>query len=131
MKRPASIRNEAKWIVDCTKIRARAFDLIERRISLFEASQQLSNLAMLVHARDDADLSIFKIIRDEYVGIPGGAERKHWAPHALAREDLKIRNLEAIWRDRAVLSAQRLVERYAWSLEARKVLRRNGGSAEP
>jgi hypothetical protein len=130
MNRPDSIRNEAKWIVDCAKIRARARDLIEGRISLFEASEKLSMLAMRVHAKDDPDLWIFRLILGEFVGIPAGAERRHWAPHALVREDLKIRNLEAIWRDRAVVAAKRLVERYAWSLEARKALRRCGGSAE-
>jgi hypothetical protein len=131
MNRPDSNRNEAKWIVDCTKIRARACDLIEGRISLFEASEQLNMLATMVHVKDDPDLSIFKLILGEFVGIPAGAEREHWAPHALAREDLRIRNLEAIWRDRAVVAAKGLVERYAWSLEARKALRRNGGSVKP
>jgi len=128
MDRPDSIRNEAKWIVDCTKIRARACDFIEGRISLFEVSEQLNMLAVTVQAKDDSDLSIFKLIFGEFVGIPAGAERKHWAPHALAREDMRIRNLEAIWRDRAVVAAKGLAERYAWSLEARKALRRNGGS---
>lgn len=131
MNRPDSIRNEAKWIVDCTKIHARAGDFIEGRVSLFEASELLNMLAMRVHAKDDPDLSTFRLILGEFVGIPAGAERKHWAPHALAREDLRIRNLEAIWRDKAAEAAKRLVERYAWSLEARKALRRNGGSLKP
>jgi hypothetical protein len=128
MKRPDTIRNEPKWIADCTKIRARACDLIEGRISLFVASQELNKLAIWTHAKDDADLSIFKIVYGEFVGIPVGPERTQWAPHALAREDLKIRNLEAIWRDKAIAAAKRLVERYAWSLEARAALRRTGGS---
>jgi hypothetical protein len=128
MNRPDSIRNEAKWIVDCTKIRARACELIENRISLFKASEQLNMLAMIVHAKGDPHLSIFKLILGEFVGIPAGEERKHWAPHALAREDMRIRNLEAIWRDRALVAAKELVQRYAWSLEERKALRRSGGS---
>lgn len=98
---------------------------------MFEASEQLNMLAMIVHAKDDPDLSIFKLVLGEFVGIPAGPERKHWAPHALAREDMRIRNLEAIWRDRALVAAKELVERYAWSLEARKTLRRNGGSVKP
>lgn len=130
MKRPATIKNEPKWIVDCTKIRARACDLIDGRVSLFEASQKLKDLAIMTHAKDDADLAIFNIIYGEFVGLPAGVERKQWAAQALVREDVKIRSLEARWRDKAIAAAQRLVERYAWSLEARSALRRNGGAPE-
>lgn len=116
MKRPVTIRNEAKWIADCRKIHARSNDLLEGRISLFAASQELNKLSIWVDAKDDADLSVFKIVYGEFVGIAAGSERKHWVPHALAREDLKIRNLEAIWLSKAIAAAKRLVDdmRGAW-----------------
>jgi hypothetical protein len=50
MERPQKIRNEAKWIKDCTKIRARALELVEGRISLIDASVALQTLAFATHA---------------------------------------------------------------------------------
>ncbi len=127
MRRPDAIRNEPRWIVLCTKIRARALDFIEGRLGMFEAAQALSKLAIWTHARDDADLKVFTLIYGEFVGLPAGPERAHWAPDALVREDAKIRAVEARWREMAQMAAARLVERYAWSLEAREALRRAGG----
>jgi hypothetical protein len=58
------------------------------------------------------------------VGLPIGVERATWVPHALAREDVKIKPEEEEWPDRAMQSARNLKERYAWSLEARAELRK-------
>jgi hypothetical protein len=129
MRRPDSITNEPKWIVRCTKIRARALDLLEKRLSLFESAEALNQLAISTHAKTDPDLRIFSLLYHEYCGLPAGRERAHWAPHALIREDAKIAKLEEAWADRARVAAEKLVERYAWSLEARAALRRAGGSA--
>src|ERR1700689_5775305 len=43
--RTQSIRNEPKWIKDCTKIRARALDFLEGRMNLIEAAVALQTLA--------------------------------------------------------------------------------------
>jgi hypothetical protein len=129
VKRPDSIKNEAQWIVQCTKIRARALDLLEGRLGLFQAAQELNKLASWTHAREDSDLRVFSLLFYEYCGLPAGAERMYWAPHALRREEEKIARLEQLWADRARSAASSLVERYAWSLEARAALRRAGGTA--
>jgi len=126
MRRPDAIRNEPRWIVLCTKIRARALDFIEERLGMFEAAQALNKLAIWTHARDDADLKVFGLIYGEFLGLPAGSERVHWAAHALAKEDVKIRAVEARWSEKAQAAAAGLVERYAWSLEARAALRRAG-----
>ena len=47
-------------------------------------------------------------------------------PHALAREDVKIKAVVDKWQHRGLNAAVRLVNRYAWSLEARAGLRSTG-----
>ena len=69
---------------------------------------------------------MFQCIYDDFGGLPVGSERELWAPHALAREDVKILSVEKRWRDRALAAAASLVTRYAWSLDARAKLRKNG-----
>ena len=128
MQRPETIRNEAKWIKDCTKIRARALEFVDGEINLIDAAVALRKLAAWTHARSDPDLSLFNRIADDLLGLPIGSERTYWAPHALVREDLKIKAVLDKWRQPALDAARRLVDRYAWSLEARAVLRSAGHS---
>jgi hypothetical protein len=128
MQRPESIENEPKWITDCAKIRAKALDLIEGRISLIEAAVALQKLAIWTQAQADADLVVFNRVNDDLLGLPIGVERSHWARHALAHKDLKIQAVVEKWRKPAFEAAQRLVGRYAWSLEARAALRAAGNS---
>ena len=126
MERPPSIKNEPKWIKDCTKIRARASELVDGKISLIEAALALEKLAIWTHAQSDPDLSLFKRIIDDLSGLPIGSGRSHWAAHALAREDVKIKAVVDNWQHRGLNAAIRLVNRYAWSLEARAGLRSTG-----
>jgi hypothetical protein len=62
MQRPETLRNEPKWIKDCTKIRARALELIDGKISLIDAALALHKLAIWTHAQSDPDLSLFNRI---------------------------------------------------------------------
>ena len=126
MQRPETLRNEPKWIKDCTKIRARALELIDGKISLIDAALALHKLAIWTHALSDPDLSLFNRVLDDLLGLPIGSERSYWAAHALAREDLKIKAVVDKWQQPALDAAARLVDRYAWSLEARAVLRSAG-----
>jgi hypothetical protein len=128
MQRPETIRNGPKWIKDCTKIRARALEFVEGKISLIDAAVALRKLAGWTHAQSDPDLSLFSLIMNDLLGLPIGSERSYWAPHALAREDLKIKAVVDKWQQPALDAARRLVDRYAWSLEARAVLRSGGHS---
>jgi hypothetical protein len=126
MERPQSIRNEPKWIKDCTKIRARALDLLEGRINLIDAAVALQTLANATHAKSDPDLTLFMRVNEHLMGLPVGSERSHWAAHALAREDVKIKLVVDKWQQPALDAARRLVDRYGWSLEARAALRSAG-----
>jgi hypothetical protein len=126
MHRPGTLRNEAKWIKDCTKIRARALELVNGKISLIDAAFALHKYAIWTHAESDPDLSLFNRILDDLLGLPIGPERAYWAAHALAREDLKIKAVVDQWQQAAINAATRLVDRYAWSLEARARLRSAG-----
>jgi len=128
MERPTTIRNEPKWIVDCTKIRARALDFLEGRISIFEAANTLNQLAIMTHAKTDTDLVLFTQILDAFMGLPAGSEREYWNTQALANEDVKIRLIEENWREIARPAEVRLASRYEWSLEARGALRKAGMS---
>jgi hypothetical protein len=128
MQHPETIRNEPKWVKDCTKIRARALEFVEGKIGLIEAAVALQKLASWTHARSDPDLSLFNRIMDDLLGLPIGSERAYWAPHALVREDLKITAVIDKWRQPALDAARGLVDRYAWSLEARAALRSAGHS---
>jgi hypothetical protein len=120
VQRPETIRKEAKLIVDCTKIGARSLDLLKNRIGIFEAASALMALAWAIHGKDDSDLKLFQVIRREYIGLPVGQERAHWNPNSLAKVDVKIQRIDALWPDQALAAASRLAERYAWSLEARQ-----------
>jgi hypothetical protein len=126
MQRPETLRNEPKWIKDCTKIRARAVELIDGRISLIDAALALQTLAIWTHAQSDPDLSVFNRMLGDLLGLPIGSERSYWAPHALARDDLKIEAVVDKWQKPALDAARRLVDRYEWSLEARAALRFSG-----
>jgi hypothetical protein len=126
MQRPQSLRNESKWISDCTKIRARALEFIDEKISLIDAALALQKLAVWTHAESDPDLSVFSSILDDLLGLPIGSERSYWAAPALADEDLKIKAVADKWQQPALDAARRLVDRYAWSLEARAALRSAG-----
>jgi hypothetical protein len=102
MDRPESIKNEPKWIKDCTKIRARALDFLEGRRSLPDAAKNLQVLAIWTRAKSDLDLEIFQRIYADLGGLPVGSQREFWAPHALAREDVNIQTVEKRWQDKAL-----------------------------
>jgi hypothetical protein len=74
---PETIKNEPKWIKDCTKIRARALDFIEGKFSLIDAAVALQKLAIWTHAQTDADLALFIRVNDDLLGLPIGVERLH------------------------------------------------------
>jgi hypothetical protein len=126
MRRPAWVTNEPQWIKHCRQIRARAEDLLAERIGVIAAARAMLPLIFWTRGQDDPDLAVFARIDGESAFLPVGPERMQWAPHALERDDAKIRAIEEKWRDAALTAAQSLIEKYAWSLEARAALRRQG-----
>jgi hypothetical protein len=65
-------------------------------------------------------------VNENLMGLPVGAERSYWAADALVREDKKIKIVVDKWQQSAIDAARRLVDRYAWSLQARAELRSAG-----
>src|ERR1700678_1219719 len=110
---PAGVTNIPLWEEHCRKIHARAKDLIEGKLSVLNAANAIRPLVFWVRAEMDADLSVFKTISDETIGLPVGPERQYWSEEALQREDRKIQSLEERWKPAALASAHRLVERYS------------------
>ena len=130
MKPPKGITDEPKWIRHCCQIHARAKELREGKISLIEASVALGPLASWTRLESERDFDVFRRLRDELIGLPIGRERKWWAAHALAREDIKIQTIEDKWRSKAMKAAGNLEAKYAWSLEARAALRKQARRAQ-
>lgn len=126
MQVPAGITNVPRWEEHCRKIHARARDLADGKIGVVEAAEALQILAIWTKAQDDPDLSVFRHIWGELLGLPIGREREFWTKHALEREDVKIRAVEQRWRPIALASAHRLIDKYRWALAARQRRRRSG-----
>jgi len=125
---PEGVKNEASWISSCCRISARARDLLEGRLGLFETSSAMNRLAMAIQVEryEDQDFRVFALIHDDLCDLPVGPERAHWDKDALLREDKKIAAIEERSRTDALAAARNLVERYAWAYERRAELRRVG-----
>jgi hypothetical protein len=130
MQPPVGITNESKWIRHCCVIHARACDVLEGKIGIIEAARAFMPLIFWVRANSDPDLAVFKRLNDAVIELPVGLERAMWAAHALAREDVKIRIVEMKWHDAALRAARNLKDKYAWSLDARAVLRKEAREAQ-
>ena len=92
-------------------------------MSFIVASRELAKLRVWTRGECDPDLTTFSKLDEESRFLPAGPERAHWAAHALARCDGEILEFEARWQERALSAARNLVDRYAWSLVARKAIR--------
>lgn len=92
---------------------------------MLNAENFIQTLAFWVRAEADTDLSVFRTISEETIGLPIGLERQYWSEEALRREDLKIQALEERWKPAALAAAYRLVERYSWTLAARQRRRKS------
>ncbi|MCD2453531.1 hypothetical protein GO003_024435 [Methylicorpusculum oleiharenae] len=97
-------------------------------MSVIESARALSKLTHWSGLSNDPDLTVFIAIDFETDTLPVGELRKYWASRALEREDVEIAKAEDLYRSIAIESAQRLAERFEWSLEARAT-RRNLGHA--
>lgn len=126
MEPPTLIHNVPLWEKRCRMIHARASDLIEGRFSVIEAARALAKLTSWTGLHADADLTTFVAIDSETDALPVGDVRKLWATHALALHDVAIAEAEALYKPPALEAAHRLVERFAWSLEARAAKRKMG-----
>jgi hypothetical protein len=126
---PSKTQNLEQWENHCRKIHARAADFLADRMGLIEVARSLSKLATWTELRDDPDLEIFLAIDSETALLPVGDVRKLWSSRGLEREDVEIDRAEKLYGSTAREAATRLVERFAWAVEARNTRRNRGGGA--
>jgi hypothetical protein len=124
LKPPDHVQNIAQWQRFCRKIRARAVDLLEGRLGVIEAARELSRLAHWTDLRSDDDLTTFMVIDSETDTLPVGNVRQYWSAEALQHKEPEILHAEELHREVALESAERLVKRFAWALDARNERRR-------
>jgi hypothetical protein len=86
---------------------------------VIDAARALHKLAYWTGLVNDEDLTTFVAIDSETDTLPVGEARQFWSAEALEREDPKIRQAEELYREAALEAAARLVDRFAWAIDAR------------
>lgn len=119
MKIPPGVRNEELWRKHCRKIRARALDLLEGRLGVIETARVMLPLAYWTKVQNEPEFLLFCAIASETDDLPVGDVRAHWAADALEREDVRIEAAEKLWREQALSAAEKLIERYQWTIARR------------
>ncbi|MEM5317591.1 hypothetical protein [Paraburkholderia sp. JHI869] len=119
MKIPPGVRNADLWRKHCRRIRARALDLLEGRLGVIETARLMLPLAYWTKVQNEPEFLLFRAIASETDDLPVGDVRAHWAADALEREDVRIEAAEKSWREQALSAAEKLVERYQWTIARR------------
>jgi hypothetical protein len=119
MKIPPGVRNEELWRKHCRKIRARALDLLEGRLGVIETARVMLPLAYWTKVQNEPEFLLFRAIASETDDLPVGDVRAHWAADALEREDVRIEAAEKLWLEQALSAAEKLIERYQWTIARR------------
>jgi hypothetical protein len=119
MKIPPGVWNEELWRKHCRRIRDRALDLLEGRLGVIETSRVMLPLAYWTKVQNEPEFLLFCAIASETDDLPVGDVRAHWAADALEREDVRIEAAEKLWREQALSAAEKLVERYRWTIARR------------
>jgi hypothetical protein len=107
----------APHTIEFIEAKTSALDILSRiaggNIGVLCAAQKLCSLrhALVGDARDE-DWDVFVGIDSETDHLPLEEDRKNWAPEALARKDIEIKEAEDFFRARAVKAAHNLLRRY-------------------
>ncbi len=101
MEPPDWARNEDSWRKQCRRLVARAEALITGKIELAEAARQIDKYRIWLRAEEDPDFTVFKSLLVETSRPPTDAV-----------EDVKLRAIEAKFRDRALEAAHNLIKTY-------------------
>lgn len=123
---PIGITHEELWREHCREIRARASDLLEGRLGVIETARALLPLAAWTKVDREPEFQLFSAIASESDALPIGAVRAYWSPEALVREDVRIREIESFWDDKARSAATVLIKRYGWTVLRKQSFRREG-----
>ncbi len=76
-------------------------------------------LAYWTKVQNESEFLLFRAIASETDDLPVGDVRAHWAADALEREDVRIEAAEKLWREQALSAAEKLIERYQWTIARR------------
>lgn len=88
--------------------------ILRGELGVIEGSRLLCSLQFCVSSLDhDSDFLPFVGIDSETDHLPVGDIRQHWAADALARKDIDIENVEALYRDSAIAGCERLLARFS------------------
>lgn len=126
---PDHIKNVSRWQNDCRRIRARSMDWLEGRLTLVETARALAPFAYRAGLESDPDVAVFLTIERETGTIPINEARRLWSPEILQRKDVELTQACERYGDQAHWAARRLVERLAWTIEAKSKRRKHGGTA--
>ena len=106
------------------QVAAIAQAMLDGRVGIIEGSRQLASLShRIAVAEFDPDFTPFIGIASETSHLPVGAERQLWAADALARKDIEIHAAEEHWREWALATCRRVLERFPVSSSAPSPMR--------
>ena len=110
--RPSTVHNQQLWLKHCRKVRALAQRIIGGQVGIIDGSRQMLTYKYWLHAGDDPDFLIFKVVDSETHNIPVGKVREHWSAEALQEQDIKGQKIENLYRARAIDAAARIQRKY-------------------
>ena len=109
---PSTIHNLQLWQKHCRKLRALAKRILEGKESVIEGSLKMNTYRGWLHAWDDADFNIFKVVYAETTHLPLGTERTHWNPAALAQKDGEIKMVENTYPASVMEFTAKILQKY-------------------
>jgi hypothetical protein len=108
---PESVKNVQLWRKHCRKVRALAQRIIDGEVGVIEGSIQMGAFQTWLHAKEDADFSVFRAVCSDSTDLPVGKVRERWEPTALEEKDREIRQVEDRYRSRVIAAALQIRER--------------------
>jgi hypothetical protein len=88
--------------------------IVGGHLGVIEGCRRLSSLAhqLVPDWRVDSDFVVFGAVASDTDELPIGTVRQHWAPVALAREDLEIESAESFYRKSVISACNNVIDRF-------------------
>ena len=86
--------------------------IISGELQLIAGSRKLWRLGSEIEAERDADFTFFCALDSETDHLPIGEVRERWNPDALREQDSEIMKIESFYRERALETCRRLIQKY-------------------
>jgi hypothetical protein len=81
-------------------------------MGLIETSHELCKYAFRLRSENDTDFLFFRSIDSQTDHLPVGRVREEWAKDALFKKDEEVLEIEALFKDEAIIAANRLIEKF-------------------